>query len=174
MKLNLGCGHVKMDGYVNIDCNPNLKPDLIHDITRPLPYENETIEDVWLIHVLEHLPKKHHFDLFREVNRVLKPGGLFVLAYPEWTKCASNYLLNVKGMKDFWENTLYGRQSTPSDFHVCIVDTSILTPLLVNMGFEVEASPQEDAPYYTIMRCTKFRNIITKEDVIRQEVFQWG
>ena len=174
MKLNLGCGNAKIEGFVNIDSNSDVKPDLQHNIVHKFPYEDESIEEIWMIHVIEHIQKKYHMAIFKEVNRLLQLKGILVLAYPEFARCATNYLHNVKGKRDFWEMTIYGRQQTPSDFHVSIIDTPILTPLLVSLGFSVTTMPQEDADFYTVMKCVKMRNVETREDIIRNEVFNWG
>ena len=50
-------------------------------LTTPLPFEDESIDGITCFHCLEHWhnsPKK----LFREIVRVLKPGGLVFLATP--------------------------------------------------------------------------------------------
>src|SRR5512139_3349725 len=169
-KLNLGCGHSKIEGFINIDCNPDVKPDLIHDLTKKLPYADFSISEVWLIHTIEHIQKKYHTQLFKEINRVLEIEGILVLAYPEFSRCAANYLNNVRGKRDFWEATIYGRQNTDSDFHVSIIDTSLLIPQMVSMGFGVTTMPQEDADYYTVMKCVKMRSVETREDIVRNEV----
>lgn len=174
LKVNLGCGNAKIEGFENVDIDPKLKPDLIVDITKHLPYEDDSVDEVWMIHVIEHIQKKFHFGIFREINRILRPEGILVLAYPEFCKCATNYMNNVKGKRDFWEATIYGRQQTPSDYHVSIIDTPLLTTLLVSLGFGVTTQPQEDAEYYTVMKALKMRSVITREDVVRQEVFNWG
>lgn len=174
MKLNLGCGHVKIEGFVNIDVNPDVKPDLVGDITKSLPYANDSVSEIWLIHVIEHIQKKYHIPLYMEMNRILKKNGIIVMAYPEFVKCAMNYVTNKKGKRDFWEMTVYGRQNTPSDFHVSLMDSSLLVPQLISMGFGVTTQPQEGDDYYTVLKGVKLRNVISRDDVVRQEIFDFS
>jgi ubiquinone/menaquinone biosynthesis C-methylase UbiE len=75
MKLNLGCGFLKMEGFVNIDNNPEAKPDKLLDITKKLPFNDDSVEFVRLGHILEHIESKYYIPLFEEIYRVLKKGG---------------------------------------------------------------------------------------------------
>ena len=53
VKINLGCGNEKWKGFINIDCDPNMKPDLVLDIRHEkFPYEKETIEEIWMCHTI--------------------------------------------------------------------------------------------------------------------------
>jgi hypothetical protein len=157
IKLNLGCGQSKIDGCVNIDVEESCKPDLVHDFTKKqLPYEDKSIEEVYLFHTIEHISKRYHASIFDEVFRVLRVGGLFYLSYPEFTKCVSNWLQNKYGKREFWEATIYGRQLYPSDFHVCILDPNELGLRLESSGFTKivhKSEPRED--YNTITACER-------------------
>ena len=56
LKLNLGCGQRKMDGYVNVDASPVCGPDQVVDLEKtPWPWPDDAADTVKLIHVLEHL-----------------------------------------------------------------------------------------------------------------------
>src|SRR6516162_1537826 len=54
LKLNLGCGDKRIPGYINVDKFSN--PDLKHDLeTFPWPWPDDSVSEILLIHVLEHL-----------------------------------------------------------------------------------------------------------------------
>jgi 2-polyprenyl-3-methyl-5-hydroxy-6-metoxy-1,4-benzoquinol methylase len=48
-----------------------------------LPFEKELFDTVVAWEVLEHIPRGSEPTMFREVHRVLKPGGAFYLSTPE-------------------------------------------------------------------------------------------
>jgi SAM-dependent methyltransferase len=55
---------------------------VIADLEQPLPFRDETLDRVISLNVLEHLadPVAH----LQECHRVLRPGGLLVLAHSDW------------------------------------------------------------------------------------------
>jgi SAM-dependent methyltransferase len=57
------------------------------DINKGLPFDNGEFDAVCSVEVAEHL--ENRFDYFREINRVLKPGGILILTTPNITNLAS-------------------------------------------------------------------------------------
>ena len=54
--LNLGSGFTKIDGYLSLDKSKVFNPDIVHDLERfPYPFEDDSINNIVLSHVLEHL-----------------------------------------------------------------------------------------------------------------------
>jgi hypothetical protein len=85
MKLNLGCGLNHLQGYVNVDCHPAAKPDVLHDLERfPWPFDAESVDEVVLNHVLEHLGADPavFVGIFQELYRVCRGGALVKIAVP--------------------------------------------------------------------------------------------
>jgi len=82
VKLNLGCGFNKIDGYVNIDSDPEVIPDLLRNIERGLPFSDSVVDEIFTSHTLEHInPDLIHF-VISECWRVLKNGGLLKVIVP--------------------------------------------------------------------------------------------
>lgn len=82
LKLNLGCGIYPEKGYINIDKDESVKPDVVRDVTRGLPYSSNILDEVRAYHFLEHLDPHDFLFLIEEVWRVLKPMGIFDIIVP--------------------------------------------------------------------------------------------
>lgn len=81
-KLNLGCGETKKEGYINIDNRPECEPDILRDITRGLPFDDESIDEIFSSHFMEHLGGEDVFFVINECWRVLKPNGILIIIVP--------------------------------------------------------------------------------------------
>ena len=104
MKLNLGSGFKKENGYINIDANPSCKPDLVHDNLAKLPYENGTIDEIKMDAVFEHLWPWEQLPAIRHWYRLLKPGGKLVINWiPNFKEVARCYVEESEwpGMEKF-------------------------------------------------------------------------
>lgn len=166
MKLNLGCGLSKLEGFINIDCDPLLQPDEVRDFSQGLSQEDDEVDAIVLYHTLEHIPKRNWNGIFGEVYRVLKPSGTFYLSFPEFSECVKRHQENYRGMRDFWEATLYGRQLTPSDFHVAICERERIKRTLVQCGFEIDyCGPEPQQDHNSLIKCHKVPRVTYEETV---------
>lgn len=79
IRLNLGCGQEKIDGYENIDNDPSVKPDVLFDIAENGLglWLNDSIDEVRAFDFLEHIPLGKTIYVVDEIWRVLKHGGKF-------------------------------------------------------------------------------------------------
>lgn len=85
MKLNLGCGNKIMEGYVNVDKFNLYDIDIKHDLERfPYPFESETVEEIILSHVLEHIGQDPDvfIKILKELYRICKNQALINIAVP--------------------------------------------------------------------------------------------
>ena len=85
LRLNVGCGAKKKQGWVNIDLS--VGADLSLNLRRRLPFSNESCSIVYSEHFLEHLAYPSEALLFlSESYRVLRPGGTLSTGVPdtEW------------------------------------------------------------------------------------------
>jgi predicted SAM-dependent methyltransferase len=171
VRLNLACGSNKLTGFVNCDIEEKCNPDKILNFTEPFPYGEDTVEVIVLFHGIEHVSKRLHTGLLREFHRVLEPEGKLVISYPEFEKVAKNWLENYRGMREFWENTIYGLQRYPTDYHVALMHTPQFIELLKEVGFkDIVTYPEPKYPYNTVVRCKKGLRMRSYEDIQREEV----
>lgn len=166
MNLNLGSGTSKFDGYISVDVNPSVKPQVVADV-RALPFKTESVSTVLLLHTIEHIEKKFHIFLFTEIHRVLESEGKFVLVFPEFKQCVQNWLDNKLGKRDFWEATIYGRQASKDDFHVCAMYTDEVLELLQELGFKNLVAKPEIEAFNTVIIGFKGTPLPTYEEMIR-------
>lgn len=62
---------------------PWLNLDPSHDIRKRLRFENESAEAIFAEHVIEHVPYLQALGFFGECLRVLEPGGVLRIAFPD-------------------------------------------------------------------------------------------
>ena len=77
MKLNIGCGKIHFDGYVNMDISGYCNPDIKHDLRKGLPmFKNNSINEIIANGVLEMiLPNEEFLFVLNELWRVLESDG---------------------------------------------------------------------------------------------------
>lgn len=84
LKLNLGAGKSRMDGYLSVDSIPFEGLDVVADLREPWPWGDNTVSDIHMSHVLEHFTGDERVHIFNEMYRVLVPGGKAYIVTPHW------------------------------------------------------------------------------------------
>ena len=85
LKLNLGCGLRRLEGYVNVDQAARSAADLLFDLeTFPWPWGDASVGEIKLTHSLEHMGARGDvfFGIVKELYRVLAPEGRVEIAVP--------------------------------------------------------------------------------------------
>jgi len=97
MELLLGCGSSRVkklhqqgrsdwDGLVTLDLEARHNPDVVHDLNDPLPFPDNSVDEIHAYEVLEHCGSqgdyKFFFDQFSDFWRVLKDGGVILGTVP--------------------------------------------------------------------------------------------
>lgn len=96
VKLHLGCGSRLFDGYLNVDGDymahdPNV---MIHDITQPFLLPDSCVDEILLVHVIEHISRQHIQPMFTEFLRICKPGGFVAIEWPDLLKMCQEVIKN--------------------------------------------------------------------------------
>jgi hypothetical protein len=85
MKLNLGCGDKKIEGWVNVDLFPACNPDMVVNLEHfPYPWKDNSIDEILLQHVLEHLGQLTdvYLKIIQELYRICKNGTIVHIQVP--------------------------------------------------------------------------------------------
>jgi hypothetical protein len=83
IQLNLGCGAKHLQGYVNVDKYGN--PDLLLNLeTFPYPWNDNTVIEIVMHHVLEHLGQQTtvYLNIIKELYRICKPNAKVHITVP--------------------------------------------------------------------------------------------
>lgn len=81
--LIIGCGIKKTRDAWNVDILESVEPDEVVDITKPLPYEDNSFYEVVANYVLCQIRDGDDFiAAMNEIHRVLKEDGVFELRVP--------------------------------------------------------------------------------------------
>jgi len=84
-RLNLGCGEFKKPGYINLDFETRVHPDVVHDLNNlPYPFDDGAFDLIESSHNLEHLSDP--FSGMAEMHRLLAPGGRLILKVPHFSR----------------------------------------------------------------------------------------
>ncbi|MBL8242850.1 MAG: class I SAM-dependent methyltransferase [Rhodanobacteraceae bacterium] len=85
MKLDLGCGSRKAEGFLGVDISAECGADIVHDLrVYPWPFADDSVDEVRCSHFLEHLTGEERMKFMDELWRVMKPGATALIVTPYW------------------------------------------------------------------------------------------
>jgi predicted SAM-dependent methyltransferase len=100
LQLNLGCGSQPLPGWVNVDIARGPQIDIVWDLTRGLPFPDESCSVIYSEHVIEHLSKTDAATLLRECFRVLQVGGVVRVSTLDTERFLRSYAGNCEFLHD--------------------------------------------------------------------------
>jgi ubiquinone/menaquinone biosynthesis C-methylase UbiE len=83
LKLNVGAGKQRLEGYVGLDYVKGKGVDKIIETAWKLPYRNGEVDEIYTSHMIEHIEQFNLDKLLNEFNRVLKSGGILEIVCPD-------------------------------------------------------------------------------------------
>jgi predicted SAM-dependent methyltransferase len=90
LRLNLGGGPVRIDGWINVDIL-GMHPDVHWDLRNGVPFPDGSAEAIFLEHVLEHFVLADVMTLLADCRRVLVPGGVLRVGVPDLGRYMRSY-----------------------------------------------------------------------------------
>lgn len=133
-KLHLGCGSRYLPNYIHIDIKDDSHIDYVHDIGSISElFDKDSIDEIYVCHVLEHFNRKKVWSVFKDWWNVLKPNGILRIAVPDFSAIVNQYV-KTGDLKDVM-GLLYGGQRDEYDYHFFTYDYKLINQLLVETGF---------------------------------------
>ena len=176
IRLNLGCASRLLSGYSNVDMDsmeeiknryPNIEIDEDQQFLQAnildLPFEDNTVDEIRADAFMEHMSFKEESQMFKEVYRALKPGGLFVFSVPDFEDTVRKWLAAEEDWRDFYRDddeaiaqshwfgqysystssrwgyltaAIFGPQNSPGQFHKNAYTEGKIIAICDKIGFE--------------------------------------
>lgn len=151
MKLNLGCGQFIREGFVNIDFRRVKGVDRVLDVSKPLPYDEGSIDMLFSSHIIEHIWWDKIEKVIEDWFRVLKKEGILEI----WTV---DFDLIVKNLDsdDIYDFFMFQKQlfNIPEvgQRHVSAFNFKFLSKILKKKGFRevTRLVDKDEFPFYPL------------------------
>ncbi len=163
MKLNVGSGRLHLEGYINIDCDESLSPDMVGRI-EGMEFERGSVDVIYASHIIEHLDLDTSRLVLFKFFDWLKESGILRVAVPDMMVLTE---LLSEGIESYLIlELIYGKHNAPLNqiHHWGFTESSLKRELEV-VGFKVlgRFDPQVDSSGYKIcsrlvslnLECTK-------------------
>lgn len=136
MKLHIG-GEEEKEGWTILNSQMKTENCIIGDICDLSKFSDESIEEVYASHILEHVKNKDMSNVLKNIFRILKKGGRFLLSVPDLEVLSRAILDPNLSLQNKYEITriIYGGQIDEYDFHFFGWTPAILGAMLKTAGF---------------------------------------
>lgn len=133
-RLNLGCGHIPLEGFVNVDMRELPGVDVVAPADN-LPFEPGGVGEIFSAHMLEHFPQAAlERQLLPYWHSLLAPGGTFRAVVPDIEAMIDQYRDGAITFENL-RTVAYGGQEYAGDFHHTAFTPDSLAALLEKAGF---------------------------------------
>jgi predicted SAM-dependent methyltransferase len=140
LRLHLGCGGQRREGFINIDQKLTGATDFVSDIAK-LPVPPGAVARIETYHVIEHVPHRRVRAVLDGWLRLLEPGGALVVECPDLDADVREYLAGDRSRLF----SIFGHQRYDGDTHFFGYSERSLRELLEDVGFtDVVARPPTD------------------------------
>jgi Uncharacterized protein conserved in bacteria len=136
MKLNIG-GESKKEGWkiLNIQKKPNI--DFIGNINNLDQFDDESCDEIYASHIIEHVDQKTVLNTLKGINRILKKNGKFYISVPDMDSLCHFFIspLANKKIKFHVMRMIFGGQVDEYDYHYFGWNYEFLSDYLTQANF---------------------------------------
>ncbi len=133
MKIHICSSKKILKNYDNVDLDENANAKYKIDARNLDLFDDNSVDEIYASHILEHFQRYEIFDVLKEWNRILKVGGILRIAVPDFNSCVNVYnknhnIFEVLGL-------IIGGQNNEYDNHYNIFNFEIIKEFLENTGY---------------------------------------
>lgn len=132
LRLDVGSGDNPKAGFTGVDLYATA-PGIVNAPMDKLPFEDETVDEIFCSHALEHIGKYEVIPTLAEFRRVLKWDGQLTIEVPDLEWVCRNWLKYKSN--DWHMDAVFGDQSTPGQYHKTGFTRNIMYQYLAQAGF---------------------------------------
>jgi SAM-dependent methyltransferase len=103
IRLHLGCGAHILPGWINIDTVQRPGAPSIHLDIGDMPFVAGSVTEILAEHLMEHLDFAAEQRVWREIARVLRPGGRFRVEVPDFDWVCRSFVDATDDWRDFYQ-----------------------------------------------------------------------
>jgi len=135
IRLNLGCGHIPLPGYLNVDRRELPGVDIVADVNN-LPFEPGTVSEIFSAHLVEHFPQERmRRQLLPYWRDLLCQGSAFRTITPDAAAMIAAACHQSSYQFDDFREVLFGAQDYEGDYHYNLFTPESMRRLLEEVGF---------------------------------------
>ena len=137
MKLHIG-GKEKKDGWKILNIQKNDGVDFVGSISDLSQFEDESIDEIYASHVVEHIDQKNIKKTLKGIFRVLKNGGKFYVSVPDLDILCRIFIEKTATPKVKFHimRMMFGGQIDEFDYHYFGWNYQFLNSYLLDAGFK--------------------------------------
>ena len=105
-RLNVGCGQFPLLYWQNLDADPRAIADIYQQVP-PLPFDDDSLDEIYAGHFLEHLTREDGREFLAECFRCLTPGGRLGIVVPDTREVMTRWLAGALDCVEYPVNTYH-------------------------------------------------------------------
>lgn len=139
IRLHLGCGQIRLDGYINIDGAVSTATDTVMNVL-DLDLASNAVDEIFSSHMIEHLTHQEFETAIDNWYKILKPGGILTLRCPNFIIAIKHFAENPEPERWKYINMIFGpttQGSSSYNLHKNGFSVQRLSSVLAEHGFTV-------------------------------------
>tara|TARA_B100000963_G_scaffold340232_1_gene338690 strand:+ start:409 stop:921 length:513 start_codon:yes stop_codon:yes gene_type:complete len=137
MKLHIG-GKQQKDGWKILNIQSKDGADFIGDITDLSQFKDNSVDEIYASHVVEHVNQKQINSTLKGIHRILKENGKFYISVPDMDILCHMFMAKEVDIKVKFHvmRMMFGGQTDKYDYHYFGWNYEFLKEFIRTAGFK--------------------------------------